>query len=336
MPQPTPQQVHVDRYLTNMAIRYSQDVGTFIADRVFPVIPVLKLSDFYLKFAKGYFLRDEMKERPLGGRPPSVGYELEKERYSCVEWSLEHKIDDRERENADVPVEPDLRGTELLTEQALIHRDREFCEGFFREGIWATEFEGVSGAPSGKKFTKFSNYEAEGTTQFKSRPIRFFDERATEMREKTGRRPNKLVLGANLYTVIKNHPEVTERVKYTMAPPSIVTPGILATLFDVNEVLVAESIYNTAPEGAATTTQFIVNPENALLTYAAPAASITRPSAGYCFAWTGLIPGLQNAFGGVLSRGREELAHTDVLQIRATYDMQQTASDLGMFFTKTI
>lgn len=320
-----------------MAIRYSQDGDVFIADRVFPVIPVLKMSDLYLKFPKGYFMRDEMKERPLGGRPPRAGYEIEKERYSCTEWSLEHAIDDRERENADEPISPDLRGTELLTEQALIHRDREWCEGFFKAGVWSTEWEGVTGAGSGKKFTKFSNYEAEGsgaTPVYKSKPVVFFDQRATEMRKNTGRRPNKLVLGAELYVTLKNHPEVIERIKYTMQAPGVVTPGIMAKLFDVDEVVVAEAVYNTAPEGKTTSTEFIVPPEGALLCYAADAPSIKRPSAGYCFAWTGLIPGISNAFGGVISRGREELAHTDIIQIRATYDMQQTANDLGVFFTK--
>ncbi len=331
MPQPTVQQVHIDRFLTNMAIRYAQDADVFIADKVFPVIPVLKASDYYLKFPKGYFQRDEMKERAMGGRPPRAGYEIEKERYSCTEWSLEHTIDDRERENADIPIEPDLRGTELLTEQALIHRDKEWVEAFFKASVWSTEYEGVTGASSGTKFTKFSNYEAEGTTEYKSKPVRFFDEVATEMRKKTGRRPNKLVLGAKTYYILKNHPEVVERIKYTISPPAVVTPGILAGLFDVEEVLVAEAIYNTAAEGKTTSTAFIANETSWLMTYSAPAPSIQRPSAGYCFAWTGLIPGISNAFGGVLIRGREELAHTDVLQIRATYDMQQTASDLGIY-----
>src|SRR5262245_23021770 len=123
---PTPQEVHVDRLLTNIAIKYTQDQDVFIAGRVFPQVPVAKKSDFYLKFKKGYFMRDEMQVRPLGGRPRKTGFGIEKGHYNCEEWGLEHPIDDRERENADVPIEPDMRGTELLTEKALIHRDREW------------------------------------------------------------------------------------------------------------------------------------------------------------------------------------------------------------------
>jgi hypothetical protein len=121
-----------------------------------------------------------------------------------------------------------------------------------------------------------------------------------------------------------------------MSPQAVVTPQILAALFDVSEVLIAESISNKAPEGAEDEIDFIVDSKSALLVYAAPSPSIYTPSAGYTFAWTGLIPGLTNAMGGVIQRGREELAHTDVLQIRIAYDMQATASDLGMFIEDAI
>src|SRR5436190_19619182 len=115
---PVPQQVHVDRYLTNMAIKYGQESDVWIADKIFPNLPVTKKSDLYVKFPKGYFLRDEMEVRPLGGRPRATGFEIEHDTYNCEEEALEHKIDDRVRVNADQPIEPDLRGMELLTEKA--------------------------------------------------------------------------------------------------------------------------------------------------------------------------------------------------------------------------
>jgi|SRR6185437_3989858 len=332
MPQPTPNQVHIDTYLTNVSIKYAQEAEVFIAGRVFPQCPVAKKSDYYLKFEKGYFMRDEMEVRPLGGRPKRTGYGLTKGHYNCEEWSLEHPIDDRERENADQPLNPDLSGTELLSEKALIHRDKEWAARFFKTGIWATNWTGVASSGEAKENeNKFLQFDQSG-----SEPIKFFDNRATEMREKTGRRPNRLVLGAKAYVTLKNNPAVVERIKYIAKDaPAVVTPSILAALFDVEEVLIAESVENTAPEGAADEIKFIVDPKSALLCYAAPSPSIQTPSAGYTFAWTGLLPGVSNAWGGVLYRGREELAHTDILQIRATYDMEVTASDLGMFFSGT-
>ena len=322
---PTPQQVHVDRYLTNMAIKYTQEQDVFVAGSVFPIVPVLKKSDKYIKFPKSYFLRDEMEPRPLGGRPRATGYELESGNYNCEEEDLEHKIDDRTRENADEPIMPDLRGQELLTEKALIHRERLWAEHFFKKEVWATEYVGVAKESEEKaeeKVTKFSNYK-------EGEPIKFIDTVATTMRRKTGRRPNRLVLGAEVYNALKNHPAMLERIKYT--EKAVITTDLLASLFGIEQVLVAEGIYNKAPEGKAEETEFAIDPKSALLCYATPSPSLQTPSAGYTFAWTGLLAGVGNALAGVIIRGREELAHTDVLQIRTAYDMRATASDLGVF-----
>ena len=45
MPQPTLFQVHVQAALTQIAIAYIQDQSYYIADKVFPVIPVEHQSD---------------------------------------------------------------------------------------------------------------------------------------------------------------------------------------------------------------------------------------------------------------------------------------------------
>ena len=40
MPQPTSSDVHVDAILTNISVAYIQQQGAFIANRVFPSVPV--------------------------------------------------------------------------------------------------------------------------------------------------------------------------------------------------------------------------------------------------------------------------------------------------------
>lgn len=329
MPQPTAQQLHVDRYLTNVAVAWSQSSSNFIADKVFPTVPVLKESDLYAIYEKGFFYRDELKPRPLGGRPAQIGYEVEHGRYNCTEWSAEHPIDDRVRANADQPLDPDLAAMRLLTTQALIRRDKIWVEKFFTTGVWGVDW---TGATSGGKEAEhtFNQFDASSATD----PIQFFDQRKIDMGSKTGYMPNTLVLGADVYRVVKNHEKVIDRIKYTQR--GIVTPEILAELFDVERVLIPFGVQNSAKEGAANSIDFIVGRKDALLVYTAPAPSISDPSGGYTFAYTGLIPGLTNAFGGVIERGREELAHSDIIQIRAAYDVQIVASDLGEFFHEAV
>ena len=46
---PTMQNAHIDRALTNTSVAYMQDASAFIADKVFPIVPVKRQSDvFYI------------------------------------------------------------------------------------------------------------------------------------------------------------------------------------------------------------------------------------------------------------------------------------------------
>jgi hypothetical protein len=149
-----------------------------------------------------------------------------------------------------------------------------------------------------------------------------------------------IVLGTDTYRTIKNNASVVDRIKYTQR--GIVTTDILAELFDVDRVVVPMGVVNTGHEQAPAATEstlnvnYILNPKSAMMVYAAPAPSIQEPSGGYTFAYTGLIPGVTNAFGGVIQRGREEMAHSDVIQIRAAYTQQVVASELGEFFASAV
>src|SRR5207244_4625024 len=54
------------------------------------IIPVLKQTDKYVVYDRGYFWRDEAAPRPLGGRPRQVGYKVGEGTYGATEYGLEH------------------------------------------------------------------------------------------------------------------------------------------------------------------------------------------------------------------------------------------------------
>lgn len=326
MPQPTPNQLHIDTYLTNLSVAWAQDQANFVASKVFPTVPVAKQSDKYAIYKRDAFYRDEYQPRPLGGRPNQTGYGVTSGTYFAEEWALEHKIDDRVRANADQPLDPDRAGMRLLTTQGLIRQDRMWASSYFKTGVWGTDWTGVASSPSGNQFIQFD--------QAGSDPIGFFDSRVEDVGSKTGYPPNTIVLGPDCYRTLKNHASVLDRIKYTAK--GIVTTDLLAELFDVDQVLVARGVFNSAKEGQTESTGYIANSKGAMLAYAAASPSIDEPSAGYTFAWTGLIPGATNAMGGVIERGREELAHSDVLQGRMAFDTEIVASELGEFFAACV
>jgi hypothetical protein len=318
--------LHVDRYLTNFSVNYVQDARNFVSNRASSNIPILKQTDKFVVYDRGYFWRDESTPRPLGGRPNQVGYKLGEGTYSAVEYALEHVVDDRQRANVDDPINLDENATTLLTQKQMIKQDRTWAQRFFASGKWSTQAAGVASSPGASQFLVFSDPNSD--------PIGVIDEWKDVMHEKTGFMPNTLVLGANVKKTFRTHPDIADRIKYTRV--GIADDAILGSLFEIENVVTARSIYNSAAEGATDSFNYIADKNSMLLCYIDPNPSLDSPTAIATFAWTGLLPGETNNLGGVMERGRDDRAHSDYFQNRMAWDMVQVAADLGVFFTSVI
>lgn len=318
--------LHVDRYLTNFSVMFVQDANQFVAQRACSPVPVVKQTDIYVTYDRGYFWRDEVVPRPLGGRPQQVGYKIDSQTYSCVEYALEHVIDDRQRANADDPISLDENATILLTQKNMIKQDRVWCQRFFRTGVWAVDYSGVTSSPSNNEFLQFQDPASD--------PIAVIDAAKDDVARATGFMPNTLVLGAAVKRVLRSHPDISDRIKYTQR--GIADDGILASLFEVQNVVTARSVYNSAVEGASNDFQFIADEESMWLGYIDPNPSVNSPTSIAMFNWTGLLPGATNRLGGVIERGRDDRAHSDYFQGRMAWDMRIVSSDLGVFFNKAV
>lgn len=318
--------LHVDRYLTDFSVNYVQDAGNFIAQSCASLIGVLKQTDSFVIYDRGYFWRDEATPRPLGGRPNQVGYSISSDTYSAIEYGLEHVVDDRQRANTDAPIRLDENATVLLTQKQLIKQDRVWATNFFTQGVWSTETFGTASTPGANQFLQFDDANSD--------PIGVMDEWKDVMHEKTGFMPNTLVLGADVKRKLRIHPDIADRIKYVQW--GVADEAILSALFEVPNVKVARSIYNAAQEGATDDFNYIVNKKAMLLAYIEPNPGIDSPTAIANFAWTGLFPGLTNAIGGVMERGRDDRAHSDYFQNRMAWDLKQVSADLGVFFNDVV
>ncbi len=319
--------IHVDAYLTDFSVGYMQESTNFIAAAASSLITVLKESDKYVIYPRGYFWRDEAQVRPLGGRPVQVAYKVESGQYLAEEWALEHTVDDRQRRNADAPINLDENATKLLTGKQMIRADRIWVQNFFRTGVWAMEDIG------GTDFVPFNDAASE--------PIAVIDERKDMIAQATGMLPNTLVLGVNVKRALRSNPDIIDRIKYTQR--GIADNAILASLFEVDRVLVARAVYNAAMEkmpgddsDADADFQFIADPNAMLLAYIDPSPGIDSPTAIARFSWTGLVPGSTNDMGGVIERGRDERAHSDWFQDRQAYDLKKVSDDLAVFFSNAV
>ena len=319
---PTRQQIHIDRALTNISVAYIQDANNFIADKVFPIIPVQKQSDTYFVYSKEDCFRDEAALRAKGTESAGGDYDVEAaEPYFCRKYSFHSDVTEDDRVNADDPLDPNKDASIFVTQKLLIKREVEWAKNFFKTGIWGSEIVGVAADPAENQILKFDNPLSD--------PIKTITDAGIKMAEETGFKPNTLVLSPYAFNALKNHEDILDRVKYTQK--GIVTTDLLATLFEVERVLVPFGVVNAAAKGKASDNSFIMG-KHALLCYAAPNPSLRAPSAGYIFAWKGLKG--SGAYGNRIVRIPMPWLGMDTERVEGdmAFDAKKIAADLGVFF----
>jgi hypothetical protein len=320
MPQPNLNQVHVDAPLTNISIAYLQAQENFIANKVFPVIPVDKKSDKFFVYTKNDWFRDEAQRRADATESAGSGYNLTTSSYSADVWAFHKDVGDQTRYNSDTPLVPDREATEFVTSRLLLRQEVQFVSDFIKSGVWGTDWAGVSGTPSTNEFKQWSDYA-------NSDPIEDIESGKEAILGSTGFMPNTLVLGYQVYRKLRNHPDLVDRIKYTSS--NVITTDIMARLFDVERVLVSSSVRATNAEGATAAYAFNTG-KSALLTYSAPNPGLMTPSAGYTFAWRGVSGNLGATVG--VSRIRMESLKADRIEGELAFANKVTAADLGFFF----
>jgi len=325
MPQPTQSDVHVNAPLTNISIAYIQNARNFISDRVFPIVPVDKQADLYWLYTKNDWFRDEAKLRGAGAESAGGGYNLDSSNsYYCHPYAFHKDIPDQLRKNADSGLNLDRDATELITQRLLVRRERIWAANYFATSKWAKDYTGVAaGAVPGTSFIQWSDYAS-------SDPIADIELARMYILGTTGYKPNKLVCGAQTFSKLKHHPDVVDRYKYTNS--DVITADMLAKLFEVDELLVGESIYATNAEGGTAAYDFI-NGKGALLVYSAPTPSLLVPSGGYTFAWKGMS-GMGSAIR--MKSFRMEHLESDRVEGEYAFDCKLIASDMGVFFATAV
>lgn len=335
MPDPTQRQVRgtTDAYLTSVSVSFIQNADNFVADKVFPVVPVAKSTAKYRVFPRSYFAMDNVGPRPLGGYPRQTGYRLSEDSYNAEEQALEAWVDDRERADATPEHNIERNKIRLLTNQHLIHRDRDWAAAYFRTGVWGTDLTGVAAAPGAGQFLQWDNDNSDPIVQLGTDILT-----ATETNGGYGL--DTLVLGAKAYLRLTNHPDIVARLGDNAT--RLVTRQVLAQLLGVRQVLVPLGVFNAGPERetvaateAAADYQFIVGSNDALLVHSAADPGPEMPSAGYIFGWTGLLG--NGAFApAAVNRGRDPRAYSDWFHVRMAYDMKVVAPTLGIFYNDAV
>lgn len=317
MPQPTRSDVHVNRPLTNVSIAYIQRAQDFIADKVFPIVPVMKQSDRYFVYTKDFWFRSGAAKRAPASESAGGGFHVDNTpTYFADVWAWHDDVDDQTRANADEPVDLDRDATLFVTQTLILRREIQFVNKYMAQGIWTGYAGDFQPNVNGKGYWDGTN----------SNPMADVDFLKQKVKSQTGFLPNCLTVADNVFFALRNNASVLDRIKYTQR--GIVSEELLAALFGVEKFLVASAVQNASQEGQTGSFGFLVS-NTFLLVYANPAPSILQPSGGYIFSWQGLFGA--GAQGNRIKTFRMEHLEADRIEGEMAFDMHLVGADLGAF-----
>lgn len=300
MPSPTSRQSHIDQALTNLAVGYSN--AAYVADQLFPSVPVNKISNKYFIFDKASWFRDTAGVRAPGTEAVEEDYTISTNSYLCVEYALGHVVTDEEVDNADAPLRPFETATRFLADKIALRREKDVLDLAFGTG-WAS-----SATPS----VLWSNDAAD--------PFGDIETGMDVVARAIGRRPNVGVIGAGLWRYLKNSPEVIDRVKggATVGNAAVGLLSGVAEIAGLERILLTTSLVDTAAEGKTASLGY-VGGLHMLLAYVTGSAAISEPSAGYVFS-------LKTP---TVDRFRLDVRYSTKLVARSAWDTVITATDAG-------
>lgn len=315
--------VHVDVPLSNIAVAYMQSDTEFIADKVFPIVPVAKMSDKYPTYKKETFFRNRAKPWRPGTPMAQAGFDVEWPTYSCDFKGFEYPLGWDIKANADDQLQFDRTVTEFVTRVMLLGREVDWATKYFTTGVWGTDMTGVASNPTDNQFVQWSDYA-------NSDPIGDFRKARLLIHKNTGFQPNTAVMSQEVFEVLADHLAIKDIYKYTQS--GVLTTDLVARALRVDKLVVAGAVQITSPDGVASESYDWIYGKRAWLGYVAPRPSILMPSAGYIFGWRGMTKGYDVA----IERHVESRAHADFIQGITCYDMKKVGADLGVLFDAAV
>jgi len=308
MGNPTTSDVHVDSALSNISIAYKPE--GYIADSIFPQVPVDKQSDNYYVWTKGFWLRNLVERRTPGDTYPEGRLEVSDTGYFCNPYHLGYAIPDEVRDNADPAISLEATGSEWLATQFALNREIKVAATVFAAS-WETTVTG------GTDFVQWSDYD-------NSNPVTDVNLGKQTIQKSTGIRPNVMVIGQEAFDILAEHPLLLDKFRYTQT--GILDEAQVQQALKIPKLIVGSAVYESTVEGAATPTRGYIWGKEAVLLYVPPSAALMTPAAGYDFVWR------QTDGGGLtvtIRNTREDNRDRDFLKGKHAFDAKITATDLG-------
>ncbi len=223
----------IDPILTTVAQGYQNNEA--IGMSLFPQVPVGQRGGKIITFGKEDWALYSTVRTP-GSPTKRVTFGYAGAPYALESHGLEAIVANELLEDAAAVPGINLAQMELAKVQNIIAMRLEFLQATL--------------ATTAANFAASNKNTLSGTGQWSdftsgiSDPIKDIETAKEAVRKQVGKRPDTVVIGAAVMAMLKMHPKIVDRIKYTGR--DVATADLLASLFGVKKVVVGDMIYTDA------------------------------------------------------------------------------------------
>lgn len=256
--------------LTNVSQAFHNDPAEYIAEQIAPMVPVSKkrfniyfygkeslkqvINDSRVRFGETAQFQYTTRSKPFG---PLRGHELK------------DGIDFDQDEMTEAPLDAEIDIVENLNEAMALTKELAIAST-----LSDTAKLTINTTLSGQ--SQWSDYA--NSTPFEDLKT------ASQQLRLNGLKPaNTLVMSFYTFSILQQHPDLIERVKYSNV--ASLTVEMMQTLFGqfgISKILVANAVYDTAAEGLTASNSFVWG-KHVWLAYVNPAPGLRKVNGAYHF-----------------------------------------------------
>ena len=277
MGQSTGRDLHIDVLLSNVAIGYMEEQT--IAGTIAPVVTVGKQSDAYAVYSRADAMRIEDTKRAPGDEANKITRTISSDTYYAQNYALKYPVTIEDRENADP-----IHRQNIINDGAAYVTRKLALDWEDRVSTLVNNTSNV-----GSSAAVASEWDAAASSD----PLGDMNTALDNIQDLTGARGNKIVMGLAAWRSLRRNDQILNRLFGTNNGGGYATRQQVASLLEIDELLVGGAYKNSGNEAQA---ESLVNiwGDNVLALYSPNAPSRDAPSYMYSFRWaSGGLPNMQ-------------------------------------------
>lgn len=268
--------------------------GGFVTSKILPPLTVPKKSATFSAFTRASILAVSDVKRAPRGKYNRIEGKGADHSYNCQNYGVEQAVDDSEREFFSNDFDADLMAMMMVEGRIKRAQERRAAALLFSETVFAADM---------------TDHSADAPWTDESTDIVGQADDAKEAsRAQTGLKPNTMLFSRKTLNRIKRNQDIKSRRNITMVLSDQEIEDSLKEIFGVEQLLIADEVFNAASENAPADVQDIWDDKHVLFAYCArEGASLSEPSLGRLMQW--FIPGMR------VTSYREEKISSDVVRV---------------------